>query len=173
MACDAGLLADGCKRIFEVRTSSGKYGIRQKISILSVSCVLGHGRFDRGFHKELTHNCMEQYVGSWNLSIQSGRRLRSGQNWRCRFGRRCNGDVREANKARCVDRQELFLYLTSQLLQDKHTWTYRSGLQERDVWVLHSWAHLVRVIDCSSVPLKMAWRCSGDPHSIATWWTGV
>ena len=37
-----------------------------------------------------------------------------------------NGDVlladdREGNKAWCVDRRELFLYLTSQLLQDKHT----------------------------------------------------
>ena len=52
-----------------------------------------------------------------------------------------HGDVllahdREANKAWCVDRQELFLYLTSQLLQDKHTWTFRPGLQERDVCTL-------------------------------------
>ena len=51
-----------------------------------------------------------------------------------------NGDVlladdREA-KAWCVDRQELFLYLTSQLLQDKHTWTHLPGLQERDVCTL-------------------------------------
>ena len=51
-----------------------------------------------------------------------------------------NGDVlladREANKVRCVDRQELLLYLTSQLLQDKHTWTLRLELQERDVRTL-------------------------------------
>ena len=52
-----------------------------------------------------------------------------------------NGDVLladdlEANKAWCVDRQELFLYLTSQLLQDKHTWTFRPGLQERDACTL-------------------------------------
>ena len=45
-------------------------------------------------------------------------------------------DDREANKAWCVDRQELFLYLMSQLLQDKHTWTLRPGLQERDVCTL-------------------------------------
>ena len=42
-------------------------------------------------------------------------------------------DDREANKAWCVDRQELFLYLTSQLLQDKHSWTHRPGVQESDV----------------------------------------
>ena len=116
------------------------------------------------------------------------------------------GDDREANKAWCVDRQELFLYLTSQLLQDKHTWTYRPGLKESDVctllltksslglsaWIragykgigevrpaclfllvkskcfLDSGVHhcckvghscMRRVIDCSSVPHKMAW-CS-------------
>ena len=45
-------------------------------------------------------------------------------------------DDREANKAWCVDRQELFLYLASQLLQDKHTWTFRPGLQERDFCTL-------------------------------------
>ena len=41
-------------------------------------------------------------------------------------------DDRETNKAWRVDRQELFLYITWQLLQDKHTWTQRPGLQERD-----------------------------------------
>ena len=124
-----------------------------------------------------------------------------------------NGDVflaedHEANKAWCVDRQELYLYLTSQLLPDKHTWTHRPGLQERDVctplahqvqsgsswldtcWVLRGWGHssclpvptgqiqvlpglggrgvrrcctvghscMRRVLGCSSVPHKMAWR---------------
>ena len=39
-------------------------------------------------------------------------------------------DDREAKKAWCVDRQELLLCLTSQLLQDKHTWTHRPALQE-------------------------------------------
>ena len=115
-------------------------------------------------------------------------------------------DDREANKAWCVDRQELFLYLTSQLLQDKHTWTYRPGLKESDVCTLlltqsilglPAWIRagykgigevrlaclfllvkskcfldsgvrhcckvghscVRRVIDCSSVPHKMAW-CS-------------
>ena len=113
-------------------------------------------------------------------------------------------DDREANKAWCVDRQELFLYLTSQLLQDKHTWTYRPGLKESDVCTLlltqsildlPAWIRagckgigevrpaclfllvkskcfldsgvrhcckvghscMRRVIDCSSVPHKMAW----------------
>ena len=46
-------------------------------------------------------------------------------------------DDREANKAWCVDRQELFLCLKSQLLQNKHTWTHRPGLQESDVCTLH------------------------------------
>ena len=45
-------------------------------------------------------------------------------------------DDREANKAWCVDRKELFLSLTSQLLQDRHTWTFRPGLQEKDVCAL-------------------------------------
>ena len=69
--------------------------------------------------------------------IRSGRRLRSGRaelEMPLRAAVR-NGDVlladdREANKAWCVDRQELFLYLTSQLLQDKHTWTFRPGLRK-------------------------------------------
>ena len=111
----------------------------------------------------------------------------------------------EANKAWCVDRQELFLYLSSQLLQDKHTWTFRPGLQERAVCTLlltkcisglAGWIRagyqgvgdfrpaclfplvkskcfldsgvrrcckvghscMRRVIDCFSVPHKMAWR---------------
>ena len=128
----------------------------------------------------------------------------------------------EANKAWCVDRQELFLYLTSQLLQDKHTWTFRPGLQERDVCTLlltksilglPSWIRagykgigevrpaclfllvkskcfldsgvcqcckvghscMRRVIDCSSVPHKMAWRsvCSSNTDSSTPGWTGV
>ena len=45
-------------------------------------------------------------------------------------------DDREAKKAWCVDRQELFLCLTSELLQDKHTWTHRTAFQERDVCTL-------------------------------------
>ena len=53
-----------------------------------------------------------------------------------RGGAVIHADDREANKAWCVDRQELFLYFTSQLLQDKHTWTYRPGLQESDVCTL-------------------------------------
>ena len=114
-------------------------------------------------------------------------------------------DDREANKAWCVDRKELFLYLTSQLLQDMHTWTFRPGLQEKDVCALlltksilglPNWIRagykgvgdvrpaclfplvkskcfldsgvrrcckvghscVRRVIDCSSLPHKMAWR---------------
>ena len=104
-----------------------------------------------------------------------------------------------------MDRQELFLYFTSHMLQDKHTWTLRPGLQESDVCTLlltksilglPSWIRagykgvgnirpacifplvksncfldsgvrrcckaghscMRRVIDCSSVPHKMAWR---------------
>ena len=39
--------------------------------------------------------------------------------------------VKPTRRGACVDRQELFLYLTSQLLQDKQTWTFWPGLQER------------------------------------------
>ena len=114
-------------------------------------------------------------------------------------------DDREANKTWCVDRQELFSHLTSQLSQDKHTWTFQPGLQERDVCTLlltkailglPNWIRagfkgvgdvrpaclfplvkpkrfldsggrrcckaghscMRRVIVCSSVPHKMAWR---------------
>ena len=47
-----------------------------------------HGRFERGFHKELIHNCMEPCVGSWSVLIKSGRRPHSGQHRRCRSERR-------------------------------------------------------------------------------------
>ena len=114
-------------------------------------------------------------------------------------------DDRDANRAWCVDRQKLFLYLTSQLLQDKRTWTHQPGLQESDTctllltksilglpgWIRAGYQEvgdirpayffpLVKskcfldtgfrrcckvghscmraVIDCSSVPQKMAWR---------------
>ena len=64
-------------------------GSRQKISLLSVSHVLGRDHFEREFHKELIPNCMEPYVVSWILFIKSGRHLRSGQSWRCPSGRQC------------------------------------------------------------------------------------
>ena len=38
---------------------------------------------------ELIPNCMEPCVVSWSLFIKSGRRLRSGQSWRCRSERQC------------------------------------------------------------------------------------
>ena len=129
-------------------------------------------------------------------------------------------DDREANKTWCVDWQELFLYLTSQLLQDKHTWTHRPGPEERDVCTLPltkfilslpGWIRAAnrgigdirtaclfplvkskcfldsgvrrcckvghscmrRVIDCSSVPHKMAQCCSGNPNCSSPWWTRV
>ena len=154
------------------------------------------------------HYFMEPCAVYWILFIKLGRRNRSGQSWKCRWRRPCaivmssRADDREANKAWCVDRQELFLYLTSQLLQDKHPWTLRPGLQERDVlhsssilglpgWIRAGYlsvgdirpaclfplvtskcfldsgfrrcckaAHscMRRVIDCSPVPHKMAWR---------------
>ena len=102
-------------------------------------------------------------------------------------------DDREANKAWCVDRNELFLYLMSQLSQDRHTWTFRPT---KSILGLPNWKRagykgvgdvrpaclfplikskcfldsgvrrcckcghscMRRVIDCSSVPHKMAWR---------------
>ena len=93
------------------------------------------------FHKELTRNFMGPCAENWSLFTKLGPRQRSGQSWRCRKAAVRGGavilaDDREANKAWCVDRQELFLYLTSQLLQDKHTWTHPPGLQERDVCTL-------------------------------------
>ena len=118
-------------------------GSRQKISILSVSHVVGRGHFERQFHKELIPNCMEPCVVSWSLFIESGRRLRSGQNWRCHSeGQQCAMEtfswptiVRPTRRGAWIGRNE-FLYLTSQLLQDRHTWTFRHGIQERDVCTL-------------------------------------
>ena len=111
-------------------------GAGRRYIILSVSHVFGRGHFEREFHKELIANCMEPCVLSWSLFIKSGRRKRSGgaaQSGSAQWRRVLLADDREANKAWCVDRQELFLYLTSQLLQDQHTWP---GLQERDVCTL-------------------------------------
>ena len=132
VACGAGLLVDGCKRIWMcarraarggcgssmARGSSPKSsgngtstslpkrwccaacdpcwgsgdcrcGSRHKISIRSVSHVLGRGHLEREFHKEFIPNCMEPCVVSWSLFIKSGRRLRSGQSWKCRLERQC------------------------------------------------------------------------------------
>ena len=66
---------------------------RQKISVLSVSHVLGHGRSERELHNELIPNCMEPCVGSWSLFTKSGRRPRSGQSWRCRSERQCETET--------------------------------------------------------------------------------
>ena len=62
-------------------------GSRQKMSILSVSHVLGRGHLEREFHKKIIPNCMEPCVVSWSLFIKSGRRLSSGQSWKCRLKR--------------------------------------------------------------------------------------
>ena len=53
------------------------------------SHVLGCGHFEREFHKEFIPNCMEPCVVSWSLVIKSGRRLRTGQSWKCRFEWQC------------------------------------------------------------------------------------
>ena len=253
VARGAGLLVDGCKRIWVrarraarggcgssmARGSSGtcspkssgnvmstrlpkcwccaacepcwgsgdcRCGSRQMISILSVFHVLGRGHLEREFHKEFILNCtmcgilesiyqVRAPPAHWaELEVPLGVAVRDGDV--------LLADDREVNKAWCVDRQELFLYLTSQLLQDKHTWTFQPGLQERDVctllltksilglpnWIRAGYqgvgdvrpAYLFplvkskcfsdsgvrkaghscgrRVIVCSSVPHKMAWR---------------
>ena len=95
-------------------------GSRQKMSILSVSHVLGRGHLEREFHKEFIPNCMEPCVVSWSLFIKSGRRLRSGRGGQ-----------------QGVVRGSAGIILVSHL-QDKHTWTFRPGLQERDVCTLFS-----------------------------------
>ena len=121
------------------RRESGDYwcGSRLMKLILIVSHFLVRGQSKRELHKELMHNFMEPCAGYWILFIKLGPRHHSGQSWKCRSRRPCAiADDWEASKAWCVDRQELFLYLTSQLLQDKHTWTFRPGLQERDVCTL-------------------------------------
>ena len=208
-----------CSAACELCWGSGdcRCGSRWKMSILSVSHVLGRGHIEREFHKELMPNCLESCVVSWKLFIKSGRRLRRGRarggeaepevplRTAVRDGDVLLADEREANKAWCVDWQELFLRLTSQLLKDKHTWTFRPGLWERDVCTLlltksilglPGWIRagyqgsgdirpacmlrlvksksfldsvvrrcckdghscMRKVIDCSSVPHKMAWR---------------
>ena len=134
--------------------------------MLNVSHFLGRCQLKQEFHKELIHNFMEPRAVFWILFIKLGRRHRSGQNWRCRLEAAVrDGDVHfaddgEANKAWCVDRQELFLYLTSQLLQDKHTWTHRPGLQERDVCTLL----LAQIFSWSSW-LGTGWLPRGWRHS--------
>ena len=150
------------------------------------------------------NSCPTAWNHVWYLGVYS-----SSQGAACAVGRGRaavrDADFREANKAWCVDRQELFLYLTSKLLQDKHTWTFRIGLQNRDVCTflltkailgLPDWIRagykgvgdvrpaclfplvkskcfldsgvrrccksghscMRRVIDCYSVPHKIAWR---------------
>ena len=82
---------------------------------------------------------MEPCAVYWILFTKLGRRqgrVGGAARTAVRDGDVLVADDREANKAWCVDRLELFLYLTSQLLQDKHTWTHRAGLQERDVCTL-------------------------------------
>ena len=64
-------------------------GSRQKTSILRVSHVLGRGQFKREFHKGFIPNCTEPCVVSWSLFTKSGRRLCSGQSWRCGSRRQC------------------------------------------------------------------------------------
>ena len=64
-------------------------GSKRRTSILSVSLVLGRGQFKREFHKGFTPNLTEPCVVSWSPFTKSGRRLCSGQSWRCRLRRQC------------------------------------------------------------------------------------
>ena len=48
------------------------------------SCLRLRGHFEREFHKESITNCLEPCLVFWSLFIKSGRRLRSGQSWKCR-----------------------------------------------------------------------------------------
>ena len=99
------------------------------ISMLSVSLFWG------GI---LESSCVEY----WRPFIKLGRRQRKCAELEVpleaavRSGAAIHADDREANKAWCVDRQELFLYLTSQLLQDRYSWTDWLGLQESNVCTL-------------------------------------
>ena len=52
-----------------------RYWSRRKMSILIVSHILDHGRFEREIHKELIHICTEPCVVLWSLFIKSGQRL--------------------------------------------------------------------------------------------------
>ena len=177
-------------------------GSRQRISIPSVSHVW--------VHKESITNCMEpcgilESIHQVRAPPAQWAELEVSLRAAVRDSEVLLADDREANKAWCLDRKELFLYLTSQLLQDRHTWTFRPGLQEIDVCAflltksilgLLNWIRagykgvgdvrpaclfplvkskcfldsgvrrcckaghscMRRVIDCSSVPHKMAWR---------------
>ena len=112
--------------------------------MLSGSSLLGSWSIKkREFHKELIRNFMEPCAVFCFLFIKLGA---PPSQWAVldvplRAAVR-NGDVlladdREAKKAWCVDRQELILYLTLQVLQDKHTWRF----QKRGC--LHSSAHQI------------------------------
>ena len=168
VARGAGLLADGCKRILDVRNTSGKRWLRffngkrilrdmlseefkewdvdqfaEALVLRSLRAVPGVWRLPVWEQAEdINFECFS-CLGSWSFRTRIPQRthtqlygtmcgiLESIHQVRAPPAQWaelevplraavCDGDVlladdREANKAWCVDRQELFLYLTSQL----------------------------------------------------------
>ena len=66
--------------------------------------------------------------------------------------------VRPTRRGAWISRNYSFLYLTSQLLQDKQTWTHRPGLQERDVCTLLLTKSILGLLDW----LRAGYRGLGD-----------
>ena len=101
-----------------------RYASRLILSNLSVFLFSGRGHFKRKFHKKLTRNCPEPCAIYWMKSIHKvgapplqWAELEVLLEAAVRGGAVILADDREANKAWCVDRQEFFLYLTSQLFK--------------------------------------------------------
>ena len=126
-----------------VRQESGdcQCGSKRKTSILSVSHVLGGGQF------RIPQRICTQLYGIMCGILESIHQIRAPPaQWaelEVTLERQCVMETfswptteKPTNKAWCVYRHELFFYLTSQLLQDKHTRTFRPGLRERDVCTL-------------------------------------
>ena len=197
----------GCAGVGPCRESGDcRCGSREKISILSVSHVLGRGYLEGEFHKELIPNCMEPWVASWSLFVKSGCRLRSGQSWKCRLERQC---AMETFTLPTIGRQQgvvrgsagiiLVSHVTTVARQahlDIPAWDVCTLLLTKSILGLPKWIRagyqgvgdvrpaclfplvkskcildsgvrrcykaghscMKRVIDCSSVLHKMAWR---------------
>ena len=106
------------------------------LTISTLIDVLGRGHFEREFHKELKPGCVEPCAVSWSLFIKSLAQWAGGaaQSGSERWRRSWPTIVRPTKRVAWIGRN--YSCITSQLLQDKHTWTFWPWLQERDVCTL-------------------------------------
>ena len=134
---------------------------------------------------DITAECFS-LLGSWSLKTRIPHRTHTqlygtmcgkldsihqvwappGQSWRCRSRRpyamvtsSLRTIVRPTRRGAWIGKN-LFLYLTSQLLQDKHTWTHRGGASRKGC--LHPSAHQIY---SGSSWLDTGWLPRGWRHS--------